>query len=385
MGPPAAQGRADGLRVLHVAEAVRGGVATYLRTLVQAQRDDPAFNGVQVLVPDRHAGELATIADHVTALPATGGRLATAFALARHARALCAQQKIDVVHLHSTFAGCAARLLHPGARALIYCPHGWAFDREGSLAMRLAVRGVEALLAPRSTAIVAISEHEYSAGRSLGIAPTRLHLIRNGLAPAAAVDAGPDPWPAGPGPRLLFVGRFDRQKAFDVFVEVAQRLPRAHCVAIGDFSVDAPRSIDVLPSNLRMPGWQSNAAVARWMQHAHALIMPSRWEGFGLTAVEAMRAALPVIASRVGGLQEIVVDGTTGWLVPPADADAIVDLLQHVSRTELRARGVAGQQRYARHFTAARMHAEVLALYRQCLAQAPEPLRTAPGARASAP
>jgi glycosyltransferase involved in cell wall biosynthesis len=363
----------SGLRVLHVAEAVRGGVATYLRTLVQAQRDDPALQVVRVLVPARHLGELEPIAPHVVAVPPAGGRLATAFALARRARQLCRDDAVDLVHLHSTFAGLAGRLLRPKAHALIYCPHGWAFDREGSGAMRAAVRVTEAALAPRCDAIVAISRHEFDAARAAGIPAKRLRLVHNGIGPAGPAEHG-DPWPTGDAAalRLLFVGRFDRQKGFDVFVDMARALPQAQCVAIGDYSIDAPTRLQ-LPANVHAPGWQSHAAVERWMQHADALVMPSRWEGFGLTAVEAMRAGLAVIASRVGGLQEIVADGATGWLVPAANAGAIVDRLRGASvaavQSELRALGAAGRARFEAHFTAARMHGELLALYRDCLAR----------------
>jgi glycosyltransferase involved in cell wall biosynthesis len=253
--------------------------------------------------------------------------------------------------------------------------------------MTRAVRAVERRLASRCDAIVAISAHERDAGLRIGIPAERVQLVRSGLAPWPAQHAttteSSDPWPARPGVRLLFVGRFDRQKAFDVFAAVARALPAANCVAIGDYSVDTPRD-HALPTNMHMPGWQAPAAVHQWMTHASLLVMPSRWEGFGLTAVEAMRAGLPVIATRVGGLQEIVVEQRTGWLVMPDDVQAIVQLIQRSTLQQLRAFGAAGRARYAELFTAERMHRELLALYRHGLAQRAArpalPRSAAPGA-----
>jgi glycosyltransferase involved in cell wall biosynthesis len=70
-----------------------------------------------------------------------------------------------------------------------------------------------------------------------------------------------------------------------------------------------------------------------------------------------------VIASRVGGLPEIVVDGETGVLIPPADKDALVRALRDLSDYMLAAMGRAGRQRFLRHFTLDRMHRQIADLY----------------------
>lgn len=71
-------------------------------------------------------------------------------------------------------------------------------------------------------------------------------------------------------------------------------------------------------------GWIAPEAIHAWLRQADAVLVPSIWdEPFGLVAVQAALAGRPVIASRVGGLAEIVIDGVTGWLVPGADPDAL--------------------------------------------------------------
>ncbi|MFX6269921.1 glycosyltransferase, partial [Acinetobacter baumannii] len=84
---------------------------------------------------------------------------------------------------------------------------------------------------------------------------------------------------------------------------------------------------------------------------ADVIVVPSRWEGFGLIAVEAMRAGLAVIASRVGGLAEVVEEGVTGFLVEPDKPEEIVNILRTVTREQLHEMGNAGREHFLNEFT----------------------------------
>ena len=103
-----------------------------------------------------------------------------------------------------------------------------------------------------------------------------------------------------------------------------------------------------------------------------AFVLPARREGLGVAALEAMAAARPVVASRVGGLAEAVVDGRTGILVEPGDARALADAIERLARDPaLRARlGAAGPARVAEGFLAEQMVEEYERLYREVLAEA---------------
>jgi glycosyltransferase involved in cell wall biosynthesis len=96
---------------------------------------------------------------------------------------------------------------------------------------------------------------------------------------------------------------------------------------------------------------------------ADVLVMPSRWEGFGLIAAEAMRASLPVLAARVGGLPEVVADGETGVLFDAGDVDGIVDAIQRFETEDWQAMGEAGKARFERLFTMERVHNQLCQLY----------------------
>jgi glycosyltransferase involved in cell wall biosynthesis len=99
------------------------------------------------------------------------------------------------------------------------------------------------------------------------------------------------------------------------------------------------------------------------------LVLPSIAEGLPGALFEAGALGVPVVATAVGGIPEVVVDGVTGILVPPQDpaalADAIASLLDDPERA--RAMGEAGRQRVEQHFTVERMVAETLALYEELL------------------
>lgn len=113
--------------------------------------------------------------------------------------------------------------------------------------------------------------------------------------------------------------------------------------------------------------WQTNVwpLLARW----DIFVQPSLEEGFGMAALEAMAAGLPVVGTSTGGLPELIEDGCTGYVVPPADALALAgrlrDLLTHPARR--RAMGAAARARVRERFSAERMAAEISAIYDEVL------------------
>jgi glycosyltransferase involved in cell wall biosynthesis len=107
--------------------------------------------------------------------------------------------------------------------------------------------------------------------------------------------------------------------------------------------------------------------VAGLLAAADVAVMPSLHEGLGVAALEAMAAGVPVVASRVGGLPELVGADAAGVLVPPGDAAALAAALRRLAadRGAARALGTAGRARVGARFTMAGMAAATLALYRR--------------------
>jgi D-inositol-3-phosphate glycosyltransferase len=122
-------------------------------------------------------------------------------------------------------------------------------------------------------------------------------------------------------------------------------------------------------------GAQSQNALPLYYSAAQVVVVPSRYESFGLVALEAMACGAPVIASDVGGLATLVRDGRTGFLVPDGDAAALADRIgllfnNRVLRNELGAQAVAIAEAYGWPVIAERIEA----LYDEVLREAAEPV-----------
>ena len=170
---------------------------------------------------------------------------------------------------------------------------------------------------------------------------SRSSVVYNAIPVADGVPAPAD----HDTPILLCLGRVVEDKGFDValsaFRIVLNELPDARLVVAGDGI--ARQNLERLAADLgvddrvEFTGTVDREEVPSLIDAATLVIMPSRWEeAFGLVALEAAQRARPVVASRVGGLQEVVVDGETGLLVPREDpaalADAVVSLLRDPAR-----------------------------------------------------
>lgn len=280
----------------------------------------------------------------------------------------------DVIHCHhySPFVyGRLATLLVPGARA-VYTEHGRLSDAPPSPKRRLANR----VLMAGAHDLFAVS-HDLRAHLLREGVPGRMQVIWNGIDPgdpptpaarAAGRDAlgvGSDAWVVGT------VARLDPVKDLGTLVAAAAEAARVRpslCLAIVG---DGPERV-ALETAAHALGV---AARIRFLGHrddARALVAgmdvfanSSTSEGISLTLLEAMAAELPVVATRVGGTPEVVVDGETGRLAPARDPEALSAALLDVATDSARARswGAAGRARLLQHFTIAEMVRRYVAVY----------------------
>lgn len=357
------------MRILHVFETLPGGPATYLNETVPAQIEALGKANVRVLVPDAHMSFVKNIPTtsvstfvrkrRLTALPAL------AVAVARQVKSF----KPDIVHAHSTFAGAIVRAIGalPGTfPPVVYCPHGWVFDMQTLGILQYPARWIEMALAPLSRMIVAISEHEYQQGLKAGIPAQRMTVIENGISSKSPEVVSAE-W-SDERTKVLFVGRLDRQKGVDVLLDAAALLGNKAVFRIIGAHVTNRNDLKHAPlANVEFLGWRSAEEIAGQMAICDVVAMPSRWEGFGLVALEAMRSRKPVIASAVGGLQSVVSDGVTGVLVPAGDHLA---LAQAISSRDFQAwaqMGAAGHARFLERYRSERTNRQLMDLYRNIL------------------
>jgi glycosyltransferase involved in cell wall biosynthesis len=146
-------------------------------------------------------------------------------------------------------------------------------------------------------------------------------------------DVDPLPLPPDPPLRLLAAGRLSPEKGFDVLIK-AMRIAIDHeldvrldIVGSGPERRDLAAAAAPLGERVRLIPALPHEELMRRLDDVHALVAPSRREGLGLVALEAFARGRPVVASRVGGLAESIVDGVDGFLVPPEDPQALAAAL----------------------------------------------------------
>lgn len=221
--------------------------------------------------------------------------------------------------------------------------------------------------------------------------PDRIHVIHNGIdpeiyrpqpSPETLSRFGIDP----SRPFVLFNGRITRQKGLALLLAAALKLDRQYQVVIVASSPDTP---DIAAEVAALAGrvsaergnliwidhFISREDLIHLHSHAAVFVCPSIYEPFGLVILEAMACETPVVASRVGGIPEIVVEGETGYLVDfdPADLDgftsALADRIEKLlSDAPMAARmGTAGRARVLEHFGWRAIASQTVQLYESLL------------------
>jgi glycosyltransferase involved in cell wall biosynthesis len=155
-------------------------------------------------------------------------------------------------------------------------------------------------------------------------------------------------------PTLAFAGRFAPQKSLDVLVDAVERVEGVSLLVAGDGG--PPPAGD----RVRLLGALPRERVLELFAAADAAVLSSSWENFPHTLVEALSVGTPVIATRVGGVPEIVEDGRNGLLVPPNDVEALADAIRRFfADDELRARLAAAAAPSVERYRPERVYAEL--------------------------
>lgn len=281
----------------------------------------------------------------------------------------------DVIHGHSSKAGAFVRLLTPsvpGAR--VYTPHAFrTMDPSLRRAERLLYGGLEAALARRAQRVIAVSTEEYRHARRLGFPARRLRLVVNGTAPRAGTRraaARAEMGLADDEVAVGFVGRLVQQKNpllfIDSMVRAQAQSPRLVGVVIGDGPLRAAAESRAQGARISFLGWRDGPAL---MKGFDIFCMTSAYEAMPYTLLEAIHVGLPIVATRVGGVEETIIDGETGAVMPvsatPADmARALIALYQDPA---LRRRWGEGARRLAARRTIELMVEETVAVYREAI------------------
>jgi glycosyltransferase involved in cell wall biosynthesis len=178
---------------------------------------------------------------------------------------------------------------------------------------------------------------------------------------------------AGPHgrPVVLAMARLVRDKGLDLLVEAAAALPHAQFVIAGDGPARSALAAQVselaLDGRVKLLGWRTDTAAL--LAAADLFVLPSRNEALGVSALEAMAAGKPVIATAVGGVPEAVCDGETGLIVPPGDSQALAGAISALIADPARCErfGAAGRKRVRERFSTCAMATAVEGVYERLL------------------
>lgn len=356
------------LYVVTLAEV--GGAQSYVEGLLEAASDE-----YDVLVAAHGDGPLRTAA----------ARAGVEFVELRYVRRplspvldllglielirLFRRTKPAIVHLNSSKVGTLGRLAATAARVpvVVFTVHGWAFKATSGVASTVYLYA-DRLTRNLVSAVVCVSQTELSRGLEARVCRAETSVV---VPNAVAVAETPPGTPASSKPlHVVWVGRLADPKD-----------PVTLLRAVAELPAGALR-LDILGDGPLRPELESLAAelgvrssvefhgevtdVPRRLARAGAFVLASRSEGMPISILEAMAAGLPVVASDVGGISEVVVDGVTGFVVPPRDPAALAAALDRLLDDDggRAALGRAGWERARARFSLEPWRAAHLDLYR---------------------
>ncbi len=299
-------------------------------------------------------------------------------ALTKLRNILTAHGPFDVIHGHSSKGGALARLAAlglPGIR--VYTPHAFrTLDSSLGTGSYKLYSIIEQLLSRISTAIILVSEAEKQHALALGLPANKLHVIQNGMAAQnlsskktirELSDLSPEDICIG------FVGRLVTQKAPDrlirSFALIAHKYPNARLVMIGDGPLQSElhQLADQLDINHQIK-WLVDKNGAEIMPALDMFIMPSLYEAFPYVLLEAANAGLPIIATPVGGTDEMLVDQVNGFVVEHSKPEALANAIEKLlSNPQLCNHMSEASKSIGQKYTAASMTEKTLTLYRSKL------------------
>jgi glycosyltransferase involved in cell wall biosynthesis len=350
------------LRVAHVAESfAMGGLEKLL--VAFARHADRASHALRFVA----MGERGCLAEEIEAagwpVDVLDQPLGRRPRLVLRLAALFRREGIDVVHTHSSgpliYAVPAARLA--GVRVVVHTRHHGQDPHTSSRALAVC-----RFLSRAIDRVVCVSNDGVAHATSEGIAPRKLAAIWNGIDTDQFRAAGPRPL----GPAVI-VARLSPEKDVATLLRatalVVEQEPGFRLAIAGDGP--CRRDLAALSSTLWLDAHVKFLGQVRdipaLLATASLLVLPSLMEGISLTLLEAMAHGLPVVATRVGGNPEVVVQGQTGLLVPPQAPDDLARTLLRLWRDPETGRrmGRAARERAVRCFDVRRTVAEYEQLY----------------------
>lgn len=356
------------MKILHVGEYVNGGVATYLRTLLNGLQKYSNIESYLLISEYKSQKNWENITKKVFYYKYKRS-IFNIFSAIKQIHEVIEKVNPDIIHVHSTWAGLFVRLpylFRKRKAKIVYQSHGWAFLMDTSNYKKNIYALVERILSIPTDKIINISNYEQNQAIKYGLNKNKMIMIYNGVEDKINKSNLKLNWD-GNKINLLFVGRLDRQKGLDLFLDVYEKmkLKNIHLYVIGTSVLD-----NNLPKNTEYVtylGWVDSKNIDEYYQACDAVIMPSRWEGFGLVAVEAMKNSKPVLVSNRGALPELVKENKNGYIFQLENISILEMILKNLNKEYLVTLGKGARQIYKNNYTADIFVIKILNIYKNIL------------------
>lgn len=282
----------------------------------------------------------------------------------------------DLVTAHSTKAGFAARFCCAllGVKSVVFTAHGWAFTDGKKPWKRQLLAFAERVAAKATAKIICVSEHDRDLALRFKVGrPEQLVVVHNGIDPSPILGKDRRTIRSMFGlnsvPTVTMVGRLVPQKdPLTLLRACALVAGEFNILLVGDGSLRSglERFVsrgDKLKRRVRFLGERED--IGQILAASDIFVLSSRWEGLPIAVIEAMLVGLPVVATNVGGMRELVNDGVTGILVPPGEPERLAVALERLLGDEAlrRKMGEAGRRKALAGFTVDRMLRDTEAVY----------------------
>jgi len=293
---------------------------------------------------------------------------------------LLGRLKPDLVCAHTAKAGslarAAARMHHIPS---VFTPHGWSMFDRASLRPRPLYWCAERFAGRLGTRVINVCEYERGLAERFAVAPpSAMDVVPNGIAElplsrTRPVDSEP--------PLVVMVARFAPQKDHHTLLHALAGLPglkwRLMLVGDGELKESVTAQIEALGLKDRVDILPGDCDVNRLLLETQIFVLSTNFEALPISILEAMRAGLPVVATHVGGVAEVVRHEETGLLVGHRDVEALrLALARLITEPGLRSRmGSAGYRLWACEFTAGAMAARTVEVYERALGETRKGLR----------
>ncbi len=287
---------------------------------------------------------------------------------------LLKQKRVDIVHTHLFYANIYGRIAAKivGIPIIISTEHNnppWRSKQRLKSRIRLLIDRITANFCDR---IIAVSRcvKDYLIQWNK-VDPNKVVVVHNGIDINKYLIADKKEKKLSNDSVVGCIGRLETQKGHVFFMKAAARIleeiKNARFILVGDGSLR--RHLEELAQDLNISkrvsflGFRDD--IPQLLSIMDVFVLPSLWEGFGIVLLEAMAMGKVVVATNIGGISEIVVDKTTGYLCPPMDsetlANTVIDLLRDPAK--MRTVGMLGRERVKKHFTLDQMAQKTERIY----------------------